>query len=45
MCCDHPFSQTNRTTERTVGLGFGGEKEVGDGTGDGWIKFERKGGR
>ena len=29
MCCDHPFSQRNRTTERTVGLGFGGEKKVG----------------
>ena len=28
MCCDHPFSQRNRKTERTVGVGVGGDKEV-----------------
>ena len=32
MWCDHPFSQRNRTTERTVGLGFESDREVG-GTG------------
>ena len=31
MCCDHPFSQRNRTTERTVGVGVGGDREVGGG--------------
>ena len=35
MWRDHPFSQRNRTTERTVGLGFESDKEVG---GDGGIK-------
>ena len=28
-CRDHPFSQRNKTTERTVGLGGGDDKEVG----------------
>ena len=30
---DHPFSQRNRTTERTVGVGVGGDREVGWGDG------------
>ena len=29
MWRDHPFSQRNRTTERTVGLGFESDREVG----------------
>ena len=29
MWHDHPFSQRNRTTERTVRVGFGGDREVG----------------
>ena len=29
MWCDHPFSQRNMTTERTVGVGVGGDKEFG----------------
>ena len=39
--CDHPFSQRNRTTERTVDVRIGGDREVG---GECWTKFE-KGGR
>ena len=29
MWHDHPFSQRNRITERTVQVGVGGDKEVG----------------
>ena len=28
MWCDHPFSHRSRTTERTVGLGVGSDREV-----------------
>ena len=28
---DHPFSQRNRATERTVGVRIGGDREVGVG--------------
>ena len=38
MWRDHPFSQRNRETERTVGVGIGGDREVGGG---GWTKFEK----
>ena len=31
MWRDHPFSQRNRTTEKTVGVGFGGDRKVGGG--------------
>ena len=31
--CDHPFSQRNRTIERTVGGGGGGGREVRGGGG------------
>ena len=31
MWCDHPFSQENRTTERTAGMGVLGDREVGEG--------------
>ena len=31
MWHDHPLSQRNRTTERTVGVGVGGDREVGGG--------------
>ena len=39
MWYDHPFSQRNRTTERTVGVGVGGYKEV-----QGGAKIEKGGG-
>ena len=29
MWRDHPFSQKNRTTERTVGVEVGGDREMG----------------
>ena len=35
MCWDHPFSQRNKTTERAVGVGVGGDRE-------GWTKFVKK---
>ena len=38
MWHDHPFSQRNRTTERTVGVEVGGDREVGV---TGWTKFEK----
>ena len=38
MWHDHPSSQRNRTTEKTVGVGFGGDRKVGGG---GWTKFEK----
>ena len=28
MWCDHPFSQRNRTAEKTVGVVVGGDREV-----------------
>ena len=28
MWCDHPFSQRNRTTERTVGMRVGDDRKV-----------------
>ena len=33
MWRDHPFSQRNKTTERAVGVGVGGNKEEGGGGG------------
>ena len=30
MWHDHPFSQRNKTTERTVAVEVGGDKEVGE---------------
>ena len=33
MWNDHPFSQRNRTTQRTVGVEIGGKKEVEGGGG------------
>ena len=41
MWRDHPFSQRNKTTERAVGVGVGGDKE--EGGGGGWTKFEKGG--
>ena len=41
MWSDHPFSQRNRTTERTVKVGVGGDRGVG-GQGS-WTKFEKGG--
>ena len=35
MWHDHPFSQRNRTTERSVGLQVGGDREMGGGEGVG----------
>ena len=49
MSRDHPFSQRNRTTERTMGVEVGGDREVGGGGGGqnlkkgGWTKFENGG--
>ena len=37
MWRDHPFSQRNRTTEKTVGVGFGGDRKVRGG----WTKSEK----
>ena len=34
---DHPFSQRNKTVERVVGIGVGGNREGGR-----WTKFEEK---
>ena len=31
LWCDHPFSQRNRTTKRTVAVGVGGDRELGGG--------------
>ena len=41
MWHDHPFSQRNMTTEKTLGVGVGGDTEVG--FGDVWTKFEKGG--
>ena len=38
MWPDHSFSQINRATERTMGVGVRDETEVG---GSGWTKFEK----
>ena len=43
---DHPFSQRSMTTERTVGVGDGCDREVegwGGGLGGWWTKFEKGG--
>ena len=42
MWHDQPLSQTNMTTERGVGVGVGGDREVE--VGEGWTKC-KKGGR
>ena len=43
MWCNHSFSQRNKTTERAVGVGIGGDRE---GRVRGWINFkEGLGGR
>ena len=41
MWSDHPFSQRNVTTERTVEVGLRGNWEVEEGGGGGWTKFEK----
>ena len=41
MWCDHPFSQRNRRTERTVGVEVGGYRKMGE---RGLTKFEKGGG-
>ena len=33
MWRDHPFIQRNRTIERTLGVGVGGDRELGEGDG------------
>ena len=46
MWCDHPFSQRNRTAEKTVGVVVGGDREVVCVcmcVGMGWTKFEKWG--
>ena len=40
MCRDHSFSQRNRTTERTLWVRFGGDREVGGGGGGQDLKKE-----
>ena len=30
MWRDHPFNQRNKTTERTVGMEVGGDRDVGE---------------
>ena len=42
MWRDDPFIQRNRTIERTLGVGVGGDMELGGGE---WTKFEKKGRR
>ena len=37
MWCNHSFSQRNKTTERAVGVGIGGDRA---GRVRGWINFE-----
>ena len=44
MWHDHPFSQRNKTTERTVGLGVGGDSKVGGGGGGLDKVLKRRGG-
>ena len=43
MWCEHPFSQRNRTTERTVGVRVGGDRKWGRGARGWWTKFLKKG--
>ena len=40
MWHDHPFSQRNVTTEKSVGAGVGCDREVGLGVI--WTKFEKR---
>ena len=40
MWYNHPFNQRNRTTQRKVGVGVGGDRQVQEG-GEGWPKFEK----
>ena len=42
MSCNHPFRQEDTTTERSVGVGDGGDSK-GRGGGRGWTKFEKEG--
>ena len=44
MWRNHPFSHRNRTMERTVGVGVGGDREVGWGNGGVCGKNLKKGG-
>ena len=44
---DHPLSQRNMTTEKTMGTGAGGGREVGGGVGGGveggvWTKLKKE---
>ena len=39
MWHNHPFSQQNKAMEREMGVGIGDDRE-----GEGWTKFEKKGG-
>ena len=39
MWHNHSFSQQNKATEREMGVGIGDDRE-----GEGWTKFEKKGG-
>ena len=41
MWHDHPLSQGNMTTERTMGLGVGGDNKMEGGGGE--TKFEKEG--
>ena len=41
MWRDHPFSQRNMAIERTVGVGVGGDREVGEMVGR-CTKFEKR---
>ena len=41
MWHDHPFSQRNRTLERPLGVGVGGDR-VAVYRGEGWKKLEKK---
>ena len=43
MWGDHPFSQRNMTTERTMGVGVGGDREVRGGGGRGVAQNLKKG--
>ena len=40
MWRDHPFSQRNRTLERTVEVRVGGDRKVGQEVG--WTKLEKR---
>ena len=43
MWRDHPFGQRNMTTERTMGVGVGGDREVRGGGGRGVAQNLKKG--